>query len=156
MHHRHSMPGSVLHRTDWQQMVVILHSYGCPQGESALMGMLDVQDLDTVVARKKRRSVNKTNVRPIGNASIEVLQKRRAEKPEQRKASREAALRYVNQHQTMSETPVCRILHAMLPLHAHELGGLPSSSQSLLMDRAFSVACFHTYMWPCLHVALSL
>ena len=53
-----------------------------------------VQDLDTVVARKKRRSVNKSNVRPIGNASIEVLQKRRAEKPEQRKASREAALRY--------------------------------------------------------------
>ena len=51
--------------------------------------------MDTVVARKKRRSVNKTNVRPIGNASIEVLQKRRAEKPEQRKASREAALRYV-------------------------------------------------------------
>jgi len=57
--------------------------------------VLGVQDLDTVVARKKRRSVNKTNVRPIGNASIEVLQKRRAEKPEQRKASREAALRYV-------------------------------------------------------------
>ena len=52
-----------------------------------------MQDLDTVVARKKRRSVNKTNVRPIGNATIEVLQKRRAEKPEQRKASREAALR---------------------------------------------------------------
>ena len=46
------------------------------------------------MARKKRRSVNKSNVRPIGNASIEVLQKRRAEKPEQRKASREAALRY--------------------------------------------------------------
>ena len=57
--------------------------------------MLALQDLDTVVARKKRRSVNKTNVRPIGNATIEVLQKRRAEKPEQRKASREAALRYV-------------------------------------------------------------
>ena len=54
---------------------------------------LCLQDLDTVVARKKRRSVNKSNVRPIGNASIEVLQKRRAEKPEQRKASREAALR---------------------------------------------------------------
>ena len=65
-------------------------------GETAPMCMLDVQDLDTVVARKKRRSVNKTNVRPIGNASIEVLQKRRAEKPEQRKASREAALRYVS------------------------------------------------------------
>lgn len=73
------------------------------------MHMLDVQDLDTVVARKKRRSVNKTNVRPIGNASIEVLQKRRAEKPEQRKASREAALRYVKQHPTMSKTPVCSV-----------------------------------------------
>jgi len=73
------------------------------------MGMLAVQDLDTVVARKKRRSVNKTNVRPIGNASIEVLQKRRAEKPEQRKASREAALRYVNQHQTMSKPLVCSL-----------------------------------------------
>jgi len=55
------------------------------------------KDLDTVVARKKRRSVNKTNVRPIGNATIEVLQKRRAEKPEQRKASREAALREVKE-----------------------------------------------------------
>ncbi len=90
-------------------MVVILHSCGHLKAEAALMRMLDVQDLDTVVARKKRRSVNKTNVRPIGNASIEVLQKRRAEKPEQRKASREAALRYVNQHQTMSKPPVCSV-----------------------------------------------
>lgn len=63
----------------------------CPQ--TLYPVKLCLQDLDTVVARKKRRSVNKSNVRPIGNASIEVLQKRRAEKPEQRKASREAALR---------------------------------------------------------------
>lgn len=62
--------------------------------KKSLIRVCYIQDLDTVVARKKRRSVNKSNVRPIGNASIEVLQKRRAEKPEQRKASREAALRY--------------------------------------------------------------
>ncbi|DBB15270.1 TPA: 60S ribosomal protein L24 [Trebouxia sp. C0006] len=66
-------------------------------GRGIIFVRVDGQDLDTVVARKKRRSVNKTNVRPIGNASIEVLQKRRAEKPEQRKASREAALREVKE-----------------------------------------------------------
>ncbi len=54
----------------------------------------------------------------------------------------------------------------MLPLHAHALEDLPSSSQSLLIDRAFSLAC-HMFacgltphglvcIWPCLHVALFL
>ena len=132
-------------------MVVILSSCGDPKAEASLMRMLDVQDLDTVVARKKRRSVNKTNVRPIGNASIEVLQKRRAEKPEQRKASREAALRYVNQQQTLSTSPVCNVEYFRPWCHciAHELEDLPSSSQSLLIDRAFSFACLSfVCTWP--------
>ncbi len=46
----------------------------------------------------------------------------------------------------------------MLPLHARDLGDLPSSSQSLLIDRA--LLAFHTLArglgstWPCLHLAL--
>ncbi len=47
------------------------------------------------MARKKRRSGNKQTARAIGSVSLEVIQKRRTERPEQRKASREAALRYV-------------------------------------------------------------
>lgn len=45
------------------------------------------------MARKKRRSTAKVATRSIVNASLEVIQKKKAEKPEQRKASREAALR---------------------------------------------------------------
>ena len=47
------------------------------------------------MARKKRRNQNKQTVRAIAGASLEVINKRRTERPEQRKASREAALRYV-------------------------------------------------------------
>lgn len=52
------------------------------------------QDQEQQVARKKRRSQNKQTVRAIAGASLEVINKRRTERPEQRKASREAALRY--------------------------------------------------------------
>lgn len=53
------------------------------------------KDQDTIIARKKRRAASKTQARAIGGASLEVINKRRAEKPEARKASREAALREV-------------------------------------------------------------
>lgn len=46
-----------------------------------------------MVARKKRRAANRGTTRSIAGASLEVIQKKRAEKPEQRQASREAALR---------------------------------------------------------------
>ena len=51
------------------------------------------KDQELQVARKKRRAVNKAAVRSVAGASLEVLAKKKAEKPEQRKASREAALR---------------------------------------------------------------
>ena len=55
------------------------------------------KDLDATVARKKRRSATKATARAIVGASLEVINKRRAEKPEARKASREAAIREVKE-----------------------------------------------------------
>jgi hypothetical protein len=45
--------------------------------------------------KKRRRTTKKPYSRSIVGASLEVIQKKRAEKPEVRDAAREAALRYV-------------------------------------------------------------
>lgn len=45
--------------------------------------------------KKKRRGTKKPYSRSIVGATLEVIQKKRAEKPEVRDAAREAALRYV-------------------------------------------------------------
>jgi large subunit ribosomal protein L24e len=52
-----------------------------------------VQDLEAQVARKKRRNVTRAVTRSVAGTSLEVIAKKKAEKPEARKASREAALR---------------------------------------------------------------
>ena len=44
---------------------------------------------------KKRKIAGKAVARSMVGASLEVIQKKRAEKPEQRQAARDAALRYV-------------------------------------------------------------
>jgi large subunit ribosomal protein L24e len=54
------------------------------------------KDQEQQVARKKRRSANK-GTRAVAGASLEVITKKRAEKPEARKASREAALREIKE-----------------------------------------------------------
>lgn len=56
-----------------------------------------MQESDITVQRKKRRSSGKGALRSVAGASLEVLAKRRTEKPEARKASREAALREVKE-----------------------------------------------------------
>jgi large subunit ribosomal protein L24e len=55
------------------------------------------KDQEQQVARKKRRNVTRAAVRSVGGASLEVIAKKRAEKPEARKASREAALREIKE-----------------------------------------------------------
>ncbi|KAI7839471.1 hypothetical protein COHA_006739 [Chlorella ohadii] len=55
------------------------------------------KDLEAQVARKKRRNVNKAATRSVAGASLEVIQKKKSEKPEARKASREAALREIKE-----------------------------------------------------------
>lgn len=45
--------------------------------------------------KKKRRAVARSNNRSIMGTSLEVIQKKRTEKPEIRQASREAAVREV-------------------------------------------------------------
>ena len=55
------------------------------------------KDAESAVARKKRRSATRVTARSIVGASLEVINKRRAEKPEARKASREAAVREVKE-----------------------------------------------------------
>ena len=56
------------------------------------------QDQTTEIARKKKRSV-KTNNRSIVGASLEVIQKKRAEKSDVRAAARDAALREIKERQ---------------------------------------------------------
>ena len=51
----------------------------------------------TEVARKKRRNTGKAAARAIAGVSLEVINKKRSEKPEVRQASREAALREVKE-----------------------------------------------------------
>ena len=53
------------------------------------------KDLEQQVARKKRRNVTRAAVRSVAGASLEVIAKKKAEKPDVRKASREAALREI-------------------------------------------------------------
>jgi len=55
------------------------------------------KDQEANITRKKRRSAARAVVRPIAGVSVEVLAKRRAEKPEARKATREAAIREVKE-----------------------------------------------------------
>ncbi|EFJ50307.1 component of cytosolic 80S ribosome and 60S large subunit [Volvox carteri f. nagariensis] len=53
------------------------------------------KDQVSEVQKKKRRAVAKSANRSIVGASLEVIQKKRTEKPEVRQASREAAIREV-------------------------------------------------------------
>ncbi len=51
----------------------------------------------TEVARKKRRNTTKQTARAIVGVSLEVINKKRSEKPEVRQASRDAALREIKE-----------------------------------------------------------
>jgi hypothetical protein len=53
-----------------------------------------LQDSAQEAVKKKRRATKKPYSRSIVGATLEVIQKRRTEKPEVRDAAREAALRY--------------------------------------------------------------
>lgn len=55
------------------------------------------KDQASVVSKKKRRGAKTTVARGIAGASLEVIQKKRAEKPEVRQAARDAALREVKE-----------------------------------------------------------
>lgn len=54
-----------------------------------------LQDIAQEAVKKRRRAAKKPYSRSIVGATLEVIQKKRAEKPEVRDAAREAALRYV-------------------------------------------------------------
>lgn len=56
--------------------------------------MYVLQDSAQEAVKKKRRATKKPYSRSIVGATLEVIQKRRTEKPEVRDAAREAALRY--------------------------------------------------------------
>ena len=53
------------------------------------------QDAAAEAVKKRRRATKKPYSRSIVGATLEVIQKKRSEKPEVRDAAREAALRYV-------------------------------------------------------------
>ena len=54
---------------------------------------MSLQDIHAEAVKKKRRATSKPYSRSIVGASLEVIQKKRAEKTEVRAAAREAALR---------------------------------------------------------------
>ena len=54
-----------------------------------------VQDAAQEAVKRRRRATKKPYSRSIVGATLEVIQKKRAEKPEVRDAAREAALRLV-------------------------------------------------------------
>lgn len=54
-----------------------------------------LQDIAQEAVKKRRRATKKPYSRSIVGATLEVIQKKRTEKPEVRDAAREAALRYV-------------------------------------------------------------
>lgn len=54
-----------------------------------------LQDAAQEAVKKRRRATKKPYSRSIVGATLEVIQKKRAEKPEVRDAAREAALRLV-------------------------------------------------------------
>lgn len=55
------------------------------------------KDQVSEVARKKRRAASKATARAIVGVSLEVINKRRAEKPEVRQAGREQAIREIKE-----------------------------------------------------------
>merc|ERR1712032_524226 len=55
------------------------------------------KDLTTEVTKRKKRGGKATLGRAIAGASLEVIQKKRAEKPEVRQAARDSALREVKE-----------------------------------------------------------
>jgi large subunit ribosomal protein L24e len=55
------------------------------------------KDIAAETVRKRRRTTKKPYSRSIVGATLEVIQKRRAEKPEVRDAAREAALREIKE-----------------------------------------------------------
>lgn len=61
------------------------------------------KDQDISVTRRKRRTAAKNVVRSVAGASLEVITKRRTEKPELRKASREATLREIKERARKSK-----------------------------------------------------
>jgi large subunit ribosomal protein L24e len=62
------------------------------------------KDQELQAARKKRRGSGRTATRSIATANLDVIAKKRAEKPDQRKASREAALRQIKERSKKDKT----------------------------------------------------
>lgn len=58
------------------------------------MYLMCKQDIHAEAVKKRRRTTKKPYSRSIVGATLEVIQKKRSEKPEVRDAAREAALRY--------------------------------------------------------------
>ncbi|KAG6519187.1 hypothetical protein ZIOFF_019245 [Zingiber officinale] len=55
------------------------------------------KDIDAAAVKKKRRTTKKPYSRSIVGATLDVIQKKRSEKPEVRNAAREAALREIKE-----------------------------------------------------------
>lgn len=69
--------------------------FDCVFAEFYLFTCCDAQDIAQEAAKKRRRATKKPYSRSIVGATLEVIQKKRSEKPEVRDAAREAALRCV-------------------------------------------------------------
>jgi hypothetical protein len=75
---------------------------------------MSMQDIHAEAAKKRRRTTKKPYSRSIVGATLEVIQKKRAEKPEVRDAAREAALRYILHVQLFVPAPFVLYLKLFL------------------------------------------
>lgn len=64
---------------------------------TALYRKAHKKDAATEASRKKRKTNKVTAARAIGSATLEVLQKKRTERPDVRAAARDAALREIKE-----------------------------------------------------------
>lgn len=84
---------------------------------------MHLQDSAQEVVKKRRRATKKPYSRSIVGATLEVIQKRRSEKPEVRDAAREAALRYCNLfiRKVVTYLLISELFHTMVLLTAVKL-----------------------------------
>jgi len=95
-----------------------------------------LQDIAAEAVKKKRRATKKPYSRSIVGATLEVIQKKRAEKPEVRDAAREAALRYITYKLFSCHHGVC--LHSLLASFSYRIltaGKLRKGSRRRRMRR---------------------
>jgi len=91
---------------------------------------LFLQDAAQEAVKRRRRATKKPYSRSIVGATLEVIQKKRAEKPEVRDAAREAALREIKERikKTKDEKKAKKVEYASKQQKSQVKGNIPKSA----------------------------